>query len=396
MPTKESRMAAGHDLYAMEEVLIPAIGQTLVDTGLAVGLPQGTYARIAPQSGLANKKRMNVGGGVIDADYSGEVKVILMNHGTQDCLIQAGEPIAQMIVGKINTQTAVQVETLANTDRGTKGFGSTNLNPSQTIKSTQTIPQIRFLNANHKDNEYLDNADLARHLRAQRNKLMMTNAVITKVDMRKYNTEFIEKVHEASNQDQEWQERKTELRELEQHRFQLPKHWQIINQLINYKNQLDIPDNEELQTRIAKGCNDSQITGHFGQEKTIEIVCRDVYWKGLTAWINDYVRLCDECQHNKSPRHARFRLLQPLVVPYAAWTSISTDFITQLQESQGRTQIMVVVDRFTKMPLFISLEQNATAKDVADVFLREVWKLHGQPTEIISDTDEKFSGEFWE
>ena len=57
---------------------------------------------------------------------------------------------------------------------------------------------------------------------------------------------------------------------------------------------------------------------------------------------------------------------------------------------------MVVVDQFTKMALFIALEQTATAKDAADVFLREVWKLHGLPTEIISDIDAKFSGEFWE
>ena len=216
-------MAAGHDLYAMDEVLILAKGQTLVDTGLAIGLPRGTYARIAPRSGLANKKRINVGGGVIDADYTGEVKVILMNHGTQDCLIQAGERIAQIIGEKMNTDTAFQVEHLTNTDRGTKGFGSTDLNPRRTIKTNQTIPQISFLQANHKDNEYFENADLVRHLRAQRNKLMMTNAVITKVDMRKYNTEFIERVHEASKQDQQWQERKMELRELEQHRFQLPK-----------------------------------------------------------------------------------------------------------------------------------------------------------------------------
>ena len=57
---------------------------------------------------------------------------------------------------------------------------------------------------------------------------------------------------------------------------------------------------------------------------------------------------------------------------------------------------MVVVDRFTKMAHFIALEQNATAKDVTNVFLREVWKLPGLPTEIISDMDTKFSGEFWE
>jgi len=57
---------------------------------------------------------------------------------------------------------------------------------------------------------------------------------------------------------------------------------------------------------------------------------------------------------------------------------------------------MVVVDGFTKMAHFIGLHENATAKDVADSFLREVWKLHGLPTEIISDMDAKFSGEFWE
>ena len=57
---------------------------------------------------------------------------------------------------------------------------------------------------------------------------------------------------------------------------------------------------------------------------------------------------------------------------------------------------MVFVDRFTKMAHFIALLENATAKDVADTFLREVWKLHGLPTEIISDMDAKFSGELWE
>ena len=88
----------------MEVVFILVKGQTLVDIGLAIGLPGGTYGRIAPRSGLAKKKRSNVGGGVIDVDYTREVKVILMNHGTQDCLIQAGERMAQIIVEKINTK----------------------------------------------------------------------------------------------------------------------------------------------------------------------------------------------------------------------------------------------------------------------------------------------------
>jgi len=72
------------------------------------------------------------------------------------------------------------------------------------------------------------------------------------------------------------------------------------------------------------------------------------------------------------------------------------DFIRQLPESQGKTQILVVVDRFTKLAHLISLHENTTSKDVMDTFLHQVWKLHGLPTEIISDMNAKFSGEFWE
>jgi len=176
----------------------------------------------------------------------------------------------------------------------------------------------------------------------------------------------------------------------------MPNEWTEKDGSLYYKQRLYIPENEALQTEIAQGCHDLLVADQFGQEKTIEIVTREFYWKGLADWIRDYVRSCDECQHSKSPRHAKCGLLQPLEVPYATLFSISTDFITQLPESQGKTQIMVVVDRFPKMAHFIGLHENATANDVAHTFLREVWKLQGLLTEIISDMDVKFSGEFWE
>ena len=110
----------------------------------------------------------------------------------------------------------------------------------------------------------------------------------------------------------------------------------------------------------------------------------------------DDVRSCTTCQQAKAPTHARFGLLNPIQVLYAAWASTSVDFIIQLPKSAGYTQIMVVVDRFMKMAHFIGLQENATAKDVAEAFLKEVWKLHGLPSEIILDMDAKFAGEFWE
>jgi len=81
IPTKGSRFAAGQDMCAMTDGLVPAKGQTRVETAIAIGLPQGTYGRLAARSAMASKMGIAVGGGVIDADYTGEVKVILRNHG---------------------------------------------------------------------------------------------------------------------------------------------------------------------------------------------------------------------------------------------------------------------------------------------------------------------------
>ena len=200
----------------------------------------------------------------------------------------------------------------------------------------------------------------------------------------------------AGKEDERWQNRGRELVRLREGGKKMPEELIEKNGLLYYKNRLVIPEDEARQTEIAQVCHESIVAGHFGQEKTIAIVTRDLYWKGLAEWIRDYVRSCDECRHSKSPPHAKYRLLQPLEVPYAVRSSILTDYITQLPESQGKTQIMVVVDRFTKMAHFIGLYQNATAKDVADTFPREVWKLHGLPTVIKSDMDVKFSGEFWQ
>jgi len=98
----------------------------------------------------------------------------------------------------------------------------------------------------------------------------------------------------------------------------MPDEWIEKDGLLYYKNRLYIPEDEALQTEIAQGCHDSLVAGHIGQEKTIEIVTRDLYWKRLADWIRDYVRCGDECQHSKSPLHAKYGLLQPLEVPYAA------------------------------------------------------------------------------
>ena len=124
IPTKGSTQAAGHDLYAQETRIIPAKGQGIIGIGIEIGLPLGTYGRIAPRSGLAFKNSLTVNAGVIDADYTGEVKIVLVNLGTTRYKVHKGDKIAPLIVEKIISDEAILVQDLEATTRGTKGFGS--------------------------------------------------------------------------------------------------------------------------------------------------------------------------------------------------------------------------------------------------------------------------------
>ena len=156
-----------------------------------------------------------------------------------------------------------------------------------------------------------------------------------------------------------------------------------------------IPNNEKLKLEIAESEHDSKFAGHFGRHKRLELITRSFFWPKMDEWIRNYICSCDTCQRNKSSRHAKYRLLQPLDTPYAPWRSISVDFIVALPESEGMNQIMVVVDRFTKMGHFITLRGESTAKDCADAFIKNVWKLHRLPDEIVSDRDTRWTSEFW-
>ena len=127
LPKRSTSGAAGYDLSAAHDCTIPAGGKGLVKTGLSISFPAGLYARIAPRSGLALKKFIAVGAGVVDSDYRGDVGVVLFNHGDQDFQVKMGDRIAQLILERIDTPPVQEVQDLAGTERGTGGFGSTGI-----------------------------------------------------------------------------------------------------------------------------------------------------------------------------------------------------------------------------------------------------------------------------
>ncbi|KAI6382952.1 Deoxyuridine 5'-triphosphate nucleotidohydrolase [Pyricularia grisea] len=125
LPTRGSAFAAGYDLYAAKETVIPARGKALVDTDISMAVPAGTYGRIAPRSGLAAKHFIDTGAGVIDADYRGQVKVLLFNHSDADFKVEEGDRVAQLVIERIYTPEVVEVQELEESVRGAGGFGST-------------------------------------------------------------------------------------------------------------------------------------------------------------------------------------------------------------------------------------------------------------------------------
>ena len=143
VPTKGSDKAAAHDLYANEETDIPAGEQAVIGTRIAIGLPHNTYGRIAPRSGLAVIHRLATNAGVIDADYRGEIKVVLVIQGNQPYRVGKGDRIVQLIIEKINNQELREVVELDNTERGTPGFGNSNTR-AQKGKDQSVKPKIQI------------------------------------------------------------------------------------------------------------------------------------------------------------------------------------------------------------------------------------------------------------
>lgn len=129
LPHYETGASAGMDLRAnlVESITLEPLGRTIIPTGLFLELPVGFEAQVRPRSGLAAKKGITVlnAPGTVDADYRGEVGVILVNLSNKPFVIENGERIAQMVIAKHERALWEEVEVLSDTDRGSGGFGST-------------------------------------------------------------------------------------------------------------------------------------------------------------------------------------------------------------------------------------------------------------------------------
>lgn len=226
------------------------------------------------------------------------------------------------------------------------------------------------------------------------NQLLLSTACVSTTD-----SAFLDKIREALLNDQYYLEKKqTLLQNQVQSASEVTsrENFEIKNDLLYCDKAIYVPDITTLRQEVLKRHHDDFKAGHFGITKTLELVSRHFWWPGVRKYVKNYVLTCDQCQRSKTPRHKPHGLLQPLPVPHRPWISISMDFIVKLPLSQGYDSILVVVDRFSKMAHFIPCCETITTPEVASLFLENIFKHHGLPSDIVSDRGSVFVSKFWQ
>nr|KAE8920838.1 hypothetical protein PF009_g28872 [Phytophthora fragariae] len=156
-----------------------------------------------------------------------------------------------------------------------------------------------------------------------------------------------------------------------------------------------IPADDDLRARLVHEYHDAPAGGHLGREKTFAALSRDFFWPRMYKWIRKWVRSCEICQRVK-PAASKQAPLRLLPIATSAWRSVSMDFIFGLpRDAEGRTGVLVFVDRFSKMVHLDPVAAEVTADESAELSLDLVFRHHGLPESIVSDRDPRFTSAFW-
>ncbi|KAK1595677.1 hypothetical protein QYE76_018379 [Lolium multiflorum] len=159
-------------------------------------------------------------------------------------------------------------------------------------------------------------------------------------------------------------------------------------------NKLCVPESS-VRLLLLQESHAGGLMGHFGREKTLLMLADHFYWPKMRRDVDRYVKRCITCNKSKSKLKPH-GLYTPLPAPTTPWEDISMDFVLGLPRTKrGHDSIFVVVDRFSKMSHFIACHKSDDASHIANLFFREIVRLHGVPKTIVSDRDVKFMSYFW-
>lgn len=171
------------------------------------------------------------------------------------------------------------------------------------------------------------------------------------------------------------------------------KEYRWEDELLWYQGCIIVPDDETIKRDLASNFHDSPMARHPGQARSLELASRRYYWPGMKAWFNHYVDTCKTCQRVRAPKGDHVPV-QPLPVPSKPFEHISYDMIMKLPKSSGFNSILVVIDSLTKYRHFIPCKESMNARELADLFIQDVWGLHGMPQSTVLDRGTTFNSKF--
>lgn len=172
--------------------------------------------------------------------------------------------------------------------------------------------------------------------------------------------------------------------------------YSLVDGVIKHKGRIWLGNNLEAHQAILLALHSSGLGGHSGITATYQKVKALFSWPNMKQSVRDYVNACQVCCQAK-PEHCKLPgLLQPLPIPSQAWHTVSLDFIEGLPKFKSYNSILVVIDKFSKYGHFIPISHPYTVLSIAQVYLDNVYKLHGLPTVMISDRDRVFTSVVWQ
>ena len=170
------------------------------------------------------------------------------------------------------------------------------------------------------------------------------------------------------------------------------------NGILLYRGRLVVPNQQSLIHKLLRLHHNKPTAGHWGVQKTMELLQRKFKWEGIRSNIKEYIQIYPIYQGNNAPKHKPYSKLEPLPQPSRPWKEISMDLITQLPISQRGTKefnaILTIVDKYTKMAVFLPIQNTINAADLAELIYQEVELRFRAPIGITSDQDSHITSKF--
>jgi len=170
-----------------------------------------------------------------------------------------------------------------------------------------------------------------------------------------------------------------------------------IDGILRFRDRVCVLGDWRLRKQILEEGHKSRLSIHLGMTKMYHDLKQSFWWNGMKTDIADFVASCLVCQKAKIEHQRPGGTLESLDIPQWKWDSVAMDFVTHLPKSaRGHDSIWVIVDRLTKCAHFLAINQKWSMDKLAELYVREVVRLHGVPASIVSDRDPRFTSRFWQ